>query len=538
MILGLISWQSTVTGRSSVRRGEGNYGSIDGERITDEEFHGAYADTCLRYFFAHTEWPNRGAKKADFDEDRETYQRLFLIRKLKEYDIQVDNDLVAKVAANFLRSFERDGHVTPNDFVQRVLPSQRFTAEDFEGYIRHELGIQQLFSVVGLSGKLVLLPEVQSLYEREREDLSTEAVFFSGSNYLASVPAPTPEALAQFYTNQMSAYRVPDRMQVSYVVFNVTNYLAAAEKKTNWTDQAEAVLRQLGTNYVRFGKTPDEAKTNILDRMVRQEALREASQKANTFANQLFDKKPVQPENLAALAKEQGLAVKVTAPFDEENGPAELAAGPNFTKTAFSLSPDDNPFADEPQICEDGVYVIAYDKKYPSEIPPLDKIRERVTAEYRYSQAVLLARQAGTSFVQTLTNGLAQGKSFSAICVDAKVKLILVPPFSLSTRELPEVEDHIHLNQFKQIAFTTPPGKVSAFSSTLEGGAVVYVQQRLPIDREKMRADMPAFLDSIRQQRARDAINDWFSKEASKSLRDTPLGQPRQSALTSGQAKH
>ena len=57
------------------------------------------------------------------------------------------------------------------------------------------------------------------------------------------------------------------------------------------------------------------------------------------------------------------------------------------------------------------MYVIAFNKKLPSEIPTLDQIRDQVVKDYRYSQALNLARKAGTDFYQTLTNGLAQGKT-------------------------------------------------------------------------------------------------------------------------------
>src|ERR1035441_9767603 len=73
-------------------------------------------------------------------------------------------------------------------------------------------------------------------------------------------------------------------------------------------------------------------------------------------------------------------------------------------------------------------------------------------------------------FYQTLTNGLAQGKTLTAVCDSAKLHLLEVQPFSISTRDVPEVEDHVTLNQYKQLSFTTPLGKVSNFQMTSEGG--------------------------------------------------------------------
>jgi hypothetical protein len=53
----------------------------------------------------------------------------------------------------------------------------------------------------------------------------------------------------------------------------------------------------------------------------------------------------------------------------------------------------------------------------------------------------------------------------------------------------------------------------------------------LPLDEAAMRAEMPAFMNSVRQARQNEALNFWYRKEAEKSLRDTPLSQPRPSSM-------
>ena len=110
--------------------------------------------------------------------------------------------------------------------------------------------------------------------------------------------------------------------------------------------------------------------------------------------------------------------------------------------------------------------------------------------DYQLSSGVEHGAGAGTAFYQTLTNGLAQGKTVAAICAEAKLQLAELPPFSLSTRELPQVEEHLPLNQYKQIAFTAPLGKVSPFQMTTDGGVIVYVKSKLPLDQAKMNASL------------------------------------------------
>jgi hypothetical protein len=535
VIITFVSWQSPSS-RYDRQYGYGNLGSIDGRPITKTEYVEAQREVYLRYFLTHGDWPDRNPKNSGFDAMNETYYWLFMTRKLNEFDVRVDSSSVAKAANDVLSGLGR-GQAVPLDRFVQLLQPQGLGATDLERFLRHDLARQQMVLVLGLGGKLITPEQAQSLYERNYQDIVTEAVFYSASNYLANVPAVSPEALSQFYTNAMSYYRVPDLVQVSYVAFDVTNLLVQAEAQfTNLNELVQANLRQLGTNYLRYGKTPEEVRVQIREKLIHDQAVVGARQKADAFANELFDMNPVQASNLAALAKTRGLTVKVTGLFDEATGPAEFDGGVNFARAAFLLTAD-RPFVEQPIVGADAIYMIALDKKVPSEVPPLDRIRDRVMADYRNSQATGLARRAGDAFFQTATNALAQGKAFDTVCADANIKPVKVPPFSIAgVQALPLVEEHVDLNYFKDVAFRTLPGRLAGFApprdlnapGNLAAYVVVYVQKRLPIDPEVLKAKMPDFLTMLRRARQQEALSEWFNREASKSLVDTPLNKGNQ----------
>ena len=395
------------------------------------------------------------------------------------------------------------------------------TAEDFQSFVREDLIIEQLQQAIGQTGGLITPQEAVAAYQRDHQELSAQIVFFSASNYLSSVTA-TPAAVAQFYTNYLAEYRVPDRVQVGYVAFEVSNFLAQARAewaKTNFDAVVENYFRQVGADYEN-SKSPAEARAKIREDLIRGRAAGDARQQANEFASAVFGQEPARPENLAAVARQKGLTVHLTAPFAANFGPEEFTAPPGFIKAAFGLTPDE-PFAG-PVAGPDAVYVLAFDKQLPSEIPPLDQIRARVTRDYQLRNATLLARQAGTNFVHTLT-GMTADRGFAALCVSAGLHPQVLPAFSLSTREMPELGDQAELNQLKQAAFTTPLGKTSNFQPTSDGGFVVYVQSRLPVDQAKMRADLPQYLIAFRRARSSEAFNLWANLEANRQLRNTPV---------------
>jgi len=369
--------------------------------------------------------------------------------------------------------------------------------------------------MVALSGKVVTPQQGEMLYRQQNEDFSTAMVSFAASNFLDAVLV-TPDALAQFYSNRVSIYRVPERVQVSYVKFDVTNYLATVEKAmTNLDLEVDDAYKKYGTNLFPEAKTPAEAKAKIKESAIRERALMEGRRAAGTFAERLDRMEPKVAGNFDALSKTNGLAAGMTAPFTREDGPAELKVPDKFNQAAFRLTQEE-PFAG-PIVADDGVYVIALKQQIPSEVPPLASIRAKVMEDYRMLQAMQLAHQAAAKFSNTLTNALAQGKAFDAICADAGVKPERLPPFSLSTETLPDKQDErVDVRMLKELAFTTPVGKASAPERSGDGVFVLYVEKRLPADEAKLKKELPDFMTTIRQSRENEVFNGWLTREFSR----------------------
>jgi hypothetical protein len=304
---------------------------------------------------------------------------------------------------------------------------------------------------------------------------------------------------------------------------------------TNLNYVIEQAYLRGGSNYYSDAKSPEEAKEKIREQYRRDLALTAARKKANTLLTDVFNLNPVTTASLAALAGSNGLTAAVTRPFDRMKGPDEFDGGPNFALAAFALTPSE-PVSEQALVGEDSIFVIALDRELPSELPPLEQIRDRVAADYRRNQAVNLARMAGLTFARAFTNGQPPpGKTFAAVCADAKVTPVAVPPFSYSsTNDLPQVESHANVQEFKNAALVTSPGKVSEFVSTDEGGFVVYVERRLPVDEARMNAELDGFLARVRVARRQEMFNAWFNREGSRALsdilrREAPAARPGQS---------
>lgn len=499
-------------------------GSIEGRRITRDEYVPFYNEARLAHFVrAGGRWP--GTDEATQNRlEGDALSRLLLVRKLKELSIYVSDVAVARMAQRQLRDYPL------NRFVTEVLRPQGFTESDYHTFLRHETGVQQLASVAGLSGKLVNPREAEMLFRKEYQNIHVDAAVFWISNYLDKVTV-TPEGLTQFYTNRLQVYREPDRIQVSYVAFVATNYFNEADQKlaaiTNFNERIDEFYRQRGadsfkdTNGVVLSE--DAAKTKIREDLRRDYALQEAEIRANRFGGALLERpQPNRAEDLKTVADALGVTVQETPPFSANKGLEEMDFPPTFQQQAMQLSTN-NPIRVEPIVGKNGACIIAFKNEIKGENPSFEQIRNKVTEDYKQQKAREMAGLAGQSFYRTLTNGLAQGKTFAELCQQSNVKREELPLFSPSSRPpLEGWDNRFNLAMAQRFTEDLEPGQVSPFSPTRDGGYILHLLDRSPVDESRLQKELPEFTANLRQYRLGQAFDQWFRKQAEHARLSSP----------------
>lgn len=515
------------------RGGDTDLGTIDGKPIARDQFIATYRESLLSYLFRYGEWPTKDAmsRQMDYDADAETRNRLLLLQRVHDLGIHVADDAAANWIANSpvfkdreKGNFRKD---TYDMFVKNKLAEAGLSETDFHRFARNEAAIQHLAAVVGGHGKLVSTAEAEMLFRQDNEMASVSLVVLANTNYLASVKV-SPDEIARFYTNRMSMYRTPERVQVSYVRFMATNFTAEAEQQlvsnTNLNQQLDQIYLQRGVNFfVEADGKPmaaAAAKEKIKGELKTELSLRAARRAAAAFAEELFAAKPANEATLEKLAQTKKLLSGVTAPFDQFNGPTEFRVLDQFTQAAFKLSTEE-PFS-VPLPDQDSVFVIALKKRVPSEVPPLDSLRERVTSDFRQSQAREASRKAGELFQAAATNMIASGKSFQDAAAASKLTVVTPSAFNKSTRTLTDLDPRVDLQNLKNATFRLTPGGVSSFVSTADGGFVVYLRSLAPADNATVKAELPKFIQSLQQRRQMQAFNDWFLKEREIAKIESP----------------
>lgn len=504
--------------------GEIALATIDGKTIQRGDYVQALNEARLRYRMYNGEWPNDSARtrQMGFDLESETQSRLVMLARARELGISADDDAVAEWITTSFQDKDNPGSKVEryNQFVATVLKPAGYSSSDFEQFVRHELAVQHLVFLGGLSGRLVTPQQAESKYREMNEEIETEAVFFSASNHIASVNI-TPTALEQHFTNNMAAYRIPERLIVHYVQFDASNHVAAAEAQMAASTNLAASIDQL---YAQRGPSayPDpqgnplpaaEAKNRIREEFRSELSMREARRAAAAFAEELFSAQPAEAAQLSRLAAAKGIPHQLTAPFDR-SGPMETSDPFVIARAAFNLTPEE-PFSN-PLVGQEKVYVLALEKKIPSELPSFDQVKARVTEDYKNRQALDAARVTGTGYQTTLSNALAHGKSFASAVAGPYVAYMKLPAFSRNTRSLPDVERKASLSQLKDVGFALAPGKSSAFTQTREGGFILHLVARKPVDEAKMKTELAEFTRNLQRTHQYDAFNEWFRKEREK----------------------
>jgi peptidyl-prolyl cis-trans isomerase D len=508
----------------------GSFGTINSRPIPREELLDTYAEVRLRYRLLTDQWPEEDqASRMWFDPERLVQERLLLLEKLREFDLQVDDAAVADWIATVFRDREQGTFNLEayRQFVRVALPRGRLTEEDLKRFARHEVGIQHMLQLASLSGSLVTPREAETLFRRDHERVSVELAAVSLTNHLAEVVIDRDDLL-RFYTNRLAQYRLPERVVVSYVQFDIEDFREEANQqlaqRADLEAQLDARYEQVGAEFFRDSDgnvlPPEAAKERMKEQERERLAVVAARQKAMGFTEQLYELFQEEPEAgnlLERLAAATGLPAGVTEPFAAHETPPGLNVYRDFTQTAFSIRAD-LPMATEPIVGEDAVFVIALEKRLPSEAPPFDDVEVRVTADYRRQAALRIAQERGEAFHPVLLDQLEAGRSFQESCQDANVLWIKPPPFSRRTPSVPELGVDLPFAQLKERALGMTEGETSEFVPTSTGGVIVHVTAREPVDDATVQAGLANYINELRQERQREALGEWFRKQAETTV--------------------
>jgi hypothetical protein len=96
----------------------------------------------------------------------------------------------------------------------------------------------------------------------------------------------------------------------------------------------------------------------------------------------------------------------------------------------------------------------------------------------------------------------------------------------LSTQTLPELENRASLDILQNVATKLTAGENSGFIATGDGGLVLHLRAKLPVDEQRLKEELPEFLARQREQRMSAAYSEWFQKMQTELKLVRPVQTP------------
>lgn len=511
-------------------------GRMDGKPVNSDTFRAAYFEADLLYFLNNGQRPQEGP--GSWDGENEAKQRLILKDRAAKAGIKVSSE-AATIWLQSLPIFkDKTGNYSPalyERFVTNLLNPAGYSKYMLEELAKSEMAIKQLITTVGLPGAMVSPRYATTSLQAQKEIYVAELATFPLSNFLASVENIAEADLQQHYTNRMSSYRIPEKMQVNYIEFPATNYFDAGmalftkKEKISAAEFADKIYKENDPElYVdEEGNTLSEAaaKEKIITEIHKAYSLRAARSAAAEFVNTYFAAQKFSEQDYMDAAKAKGLTPKLSEPFSRTDGKPEALDFPaKFAQAAWNLSSTNAVIP--PVVGETNVYAICFAGKIESKTPEYSEVADKVLEDYKKAKAVEACNAAARAFATSVTNLLASGKSFQEAATESKAQFTAIPEFTADAKDV-DIELPAQWWQIiNAVSFKTAPSVCSPIIpasplSTNAAAAVVYLKERKPADPAVVEAELANYTKGLLADNLQSVFTEWFMQEYDKANFET-----------------
>ena len=417
---------------------------------------------------------------------------------------------------------------------------------------RHQVGVDQLRRLSGVSGILLSAKEVQIRYRENNEQYEAEGIFLAHTNYLPLVQA-TEEQLKTHYTNNLSEYRIFERRQLSYVTFPATNYLDAAEKKfdaltseerggflTNYWEGITSIAGYKTNSIANLAKQVASVRTNEYAGMKIEEATADIRKQILTlpwnlkaglatleayragldFQKSLVATHKAQPalDTLEKMALLQNLTARTTVPMSDSSNPVPGLSGVTASQL-FGLSVTNAFIVGDPfsgQVSD--FYIASLKQIIPSRNRTFAEVKTQVTTAYKKTEGIKFMKAAGEKIHQSIK----AGKPLAEVAKENNLTVTKLGPFNSAGGAIPGLANKANSEDFRTQALGLEVGAASELitsstdpsdSTAEEAAFVVKLTAKTPVAKEKFDAEFADYLENERASAVAQAYMPWLERQ-------------------------
>jgi hypothetical protein len=339
-------------------------------------------------------------------------------------------------------------------------------------------------------------------------------------------------ALADFEGDIRKELKFDDEVQKLIELHNTST-----NKLTKLTDINGTALPLNATNLL--ARSEEKVREGDLGKKIFIAANTAARAKALAFRKALFSQRPFATANLEAAAKQFSLQIR-TATFSREAPPEDLPTA--LIDAAFTPSLKTGKLLEPAVYSPDSIYILGLQEIIPLREREYSELNEdekqAVHKSFLESENHRLARDAGYQFRAAAVASLKEGATFTHAATNAGLRVVTLPPFSLSTNAntnhidllkdlvpLSTLQTELKTHEQNQLNKDDPDKEnltaylenaSSGFSSNdTIAGYVLHITERITPPTPDA-TELHAFADRGRQYTRNQGGGDWFSNHQRK----------------------
>ncbi len=535
IIIAFVYWGSQTGKSVSENEQDRAAGLLNGKPVPPEEFQRSYINSRVAIGLMIGRMPQQSA---EFEKElrKTTWQRVSAEHQALALGLPLTTDGEIRNAIEGQPAFQHEGRFNEQRFamfVRSTLGELGINLLQFEDYLRQEILLEKLR--VAISSTLQVAPsEVQqtvaSLSDFFRLDYASIP---ADTNAARSVTVKEAQAL---FDRDPKAFTVPEKVQVSYVVFPFSNYVASVtstveEAMAYYNENMQRFTRLVSvTNPPPLGVTNaapaisqqqerlpfDTVKTNIFALLQQEGARNRAADLASEFANLLAPDRKGKCLTLAEAATKSNLAIRTAGPFTAGEALPALEDVPTFTRTAFALGTNaDERFSDGIRGA-DGMYVLYLDQRLPARVPQFTEVAQDALQAAR-QEANTKAQETKANLVREALAKAAPAQSVAAIVQPLGVTTLTLTGNVMTARSQTNENAEVLLRS----AMLHNAGEVCDIQRGNDGSLLVArVIERKGADEATLKGLLPQVQASVQRQKLR-ALDESFSAYLLKAERFT-----------------
>ncbi len=349
------------------------------------------------------------------------------------------------------------------EFVEKRLGPRGFSESELENLVRDDLRLKKIAELVGTTVE-VTPAEFRTAYVRIHEKMEVSLIPFKLADFSATVQ-PSDAEIKKYYDDHKSAYVTPEKRIVNYVKIDLTE----AEKQLKGKDKE------------------------------RIDALQRVADRANDFTQAMLEK----GADFTEVAKKLGVAVETTQEFSEAEPSPEFANAAPVAAAAFKLTTRE-PNSDAVQ-AETGFYILHLNKIAASHPLSMDEARPQTIAQLKNEKGHDALVSKANEVRAKISASMKSGKSFADAVKELGLKTESFPPFEMAER----LDDKPNGAEISDKAVELANGDLSDLIATQDGGLLVHMDGRKPIDEAKFEKDKEQ-IEMLRKGKRYAAFANWL----------------------------